>query len=163
MVDDSLAGVVASGMLRATTHFEEVAALDFVAICVPTPLTNTNSRTFLYVEKSTRDVAIHLKRGHRRRVGVHDVSRTTEELMLPILEEVSVCVAERIFTGFFTGEGGSGQPAIQERIRRRSSASVDSTEVQRLFTNCFDGEGSPRVQSQGGGGWRRFSKTLIAM
>ena len=38
VVDSDLAGIVKSGMLSATTDFSFVKDVDFVAICVPTPL-----------------------------------------------------------------------------------------------------------------------------
>ena len=38
IVDDDLKHIVESGMLRATNDFSFVRDVDFIAICVPTPL-----------------------------------------------------------------------------------------------------------------------------
>lgn len=38
VVDEKLKDIVKRGKLRATSNFEDVASLDFIAIAVPTPL-----------------------------------------------------------------------------------------------------------------------------
>ena len=45
VVDSDLEKLVRSGMLSATSDFSFVKDVDFIAICVPTPLDPTNSQT----------------------------------------------------------------------------------------------------------------------
>ena len=63
VVDEQLKDVVKSGKLTATTNFEDVASLDFIAIAVPTPLDLYQQPDISYVRKSTEDVARYLKKG----------------------------------------------------------------------------------------------------
>lgn len=153
VVDESLAGVVASGMLRATTHFEEVAALDFVAICVPTPLDEHQQPDISYVEKSTRDVATHLKRGTVVVLESTTYPGTTEELMLPILEEVSGLRCGEDFYLAFSPERvdpGNLQYKTKNTPKVVGGVGADSTEVAAaLYESVLDGEvhrvSSPKV------------------
>ena len=52
VVDADLAELVASGMLRATNDFSFVGDVDFIAICVPTPLDAYQQPDISYVKNS---------------------------------------------------------------------------------------------------------------
>lgn len=62
VVNEELTEVVNSGMLSATSDFSKVASLDFIAICVPTPLDEHQQPDISYVKKSTADVSKYLKK-----------------------------------------------------------------------------------------------------
>lgn len=89
VVDDQLKDIVKRGKLRATSNFEDVASLDFIAIAVPTPLDLYQQPDISYVKKSTEDVSKHLKKGSIVVLESTTYPGTTEELMKPILEEGS--------------------------------------------------------------------------
>ena len=57
VVDSDLAGIVKSGMLSATTDFSFVKDVDFVAICVPTPLDAHQQPDISYVRDSATSVS----------------------------------------------------------------------------------------------------------
>lgn len=63
VVDSDLAGIVKSGMLSATTDFSFVKDVDFVAICVPTPLDAHQQPDISYVRDSATSVSKYLKKG----------------------------------------------------------------------------------------------------
>ena len=65
VVDSDLAGIVKSGMLSATTDFSFVKDVDFVAICVPTPLDAHQQPDISYVRDSATSVSKYLKKGIR--------------------------------------------------------------------------------------------------
>lgn len=89
IVDTDLAQVVHSGMLSATSDFSFIKDVDFVAICVPTPLDEYQQPDISYVKASTEAVAQYLHKGMVVVLESTTYPGTTEELMLPILEEKS--------------------------------------------------------------------------
>lgn len=89
VVDSDLKILVDSGMLSATTDFSFVQDVDFIAICVPTPLDVHQQPDISYVRHSTEDIAKHLKKGTIVVLESTTYPGTTEELLKPILEEGS--------------------------------------------------------------------------
>lgn len=89
IVDDDLAGLVRSGMLRATADFSFVKDVDFIAICVPTPLDDHQQPDISYVRSSAEAVAKYLTRGTMVVLESTTYPGTTDELLRPILEKGS--------------------------------------------------------------------------
>ena len=89
VVDDELAELVQSGMLSATTDFSRVCDVDFIAICVPTPLDAHQQPDISYVKNSTIEIAKYLKSGTMVVLESTTYPGTTEELLKPILEQGS--------------------------------------------------------------------------
>ena len=54
VVDSDLKELVKSGMLQATTDFSFVKDVEFIAICVPTPLDKHQQPDISYVKASSR-------------------------------------------------------------------------------------------------------------
>ena len=63
VVDAELKELVESGMLSATSDFSRVCDVDFIAICVPTPLDPHQQPDISYVKNSTIEIAKYLKPG----------------------------------------------------------------------------------------------------
>lgn len=63
VVSSDLEVLVRSGMLRATADFSEVCDVDFLAICVPTPLDSHQQPDISYVRDSAAAIARHMTRG----------------------------------------------------------------------------------------------------
>jgi len=101
VVDADLKELVASGMLRATTDFSFIKDVDFVAICVPTPLDAHQQPDISYVKSSAEAIAKYLKRGMMVVLESTTYPGTTEELLKPILEKGSGLVCgEDFYLGF---------------------------------------------------------------
>ena len=62
VVDKELKSIVESGMLSATTDFSFIEDVDFVAICVPTPLDSHQQPDISYVKSSTEAISKYLKK-----------------------------------------------------------------------------------------------------
>ena len=60
VVDSDLKKLVNAGALSATTDFSFVKEVDFIAICVPTPLDKHQQPDISYVRDSTKEVAKYL-------------------------------------------------------------------------------------------------------
>lgn len=101
VVDAELAELVASGMLKATTDFSLVCDVDFIAICVPTPLDDHQQPDISYVRSSVEAVSKHLTKGTMVVLESTTYPGTTEELLKPILEEGSgLKCGEDFYLGF---------------------------------------------------------------
>ncbi|HCH28275.1 MAG TPA: UDP-N-acetyl-D-glucosamine dehydrogenase [Ruminococcaceae bacterium] len=101
VVDNDLESLVKSKMLTATTDFSFIKDVDFVAICVPTPLDEHQEPDISYVRNSTIAVSKHLHKGMMVVLESTTYPGTTEELLKPILEEGSgLKCGEDFYLGF---------------------------------------------------------------
>ena len=101
VVDADLQEIVASGMFRATSDFSFIKEVDFVAICVPTPLDKHQQPDISYVRNSTIAIAEHLKPGTMVVLESTTYPGTTEELVRPLLEQGSgLKCGEDFYLGF---------------------------------------------------------------
>lgn len=89
VVDSDLAELVKEGKLSATTQFSFIEKVDFIAICVPTPLDEHQEPDISYVRDSAIEVSQYLKRGAMVVLESTTYPGTTEELLKPILEKGS--------------------------------------------------------------------------
>lgn len=100
VVDDDLKEIVESGMLSATTDFSFVKNVDFIAICVPTPLDSHQQPDISYVKSSTEEIAKYLTKGTMVVLESTTYPGTTEELLKPILESSGLICGEDFYLGF---------------------------------------------------------------
>ena len=101
VVDEDLAKLVKDGMLMATSDFSFVSKVDFIAICVPTPLDIHQQPDISYVRNSAIAISKHLKKGTMVVLESTTYPGTTEELLKPILEEGSgLKCGEDFYLGF---------------------------------------------------------------
>lgn len=89
VVDSDLKELVADGKLKATTDFSFIKNVDFIAICVPTPLDSHQEPDISYVRSSTEAISKYLKKETMVVLESTTYPGTTEELIKPILEEGS--------------------------------------------------------------------------
>ena len=101
VVDDDLKEIVGKGMLSATNDFSFIRDVDFVTICVPTPLDMYQQPDISYVKSSTESIARYMKKGTMVVLESTTYPGTTEELVKPILEAGSGLVCgEDFYLGF---------------------------------------------------------------
>lgn len=101
-VDNSeLKSVVASGNLKATSDYKFVEGADIVIICVPTPLDKYQQPDISYVKSSAEELGKYLHKDMLIILESTTYPGTTEELLLPILENISGLKSEKdIFIAF---------------------------------------------------------------
>ena len=104
VVDSDLTEIVKSGRLRATTDFAFIKDVDFIAICVPTPLDTHQEPDISYVRDSAIAVAKYLKAETMVVLESTTYPGTTEELIKPILEQGSGLVCGKDFYLGFSPE-----------------------------------------------------------
>ena len=100
VVDADLARLVEQGRLSATTDFRFIEKVDFVAICVPTPLDAHQQPDISYVESSARAIARHLHRGMMVVLESTSYPGTNVELIKHILETSGLKCGEDFYLGF---------------------------------------------------------------
>ena len=101
VVDSDLQNLVEKKMLTATSDFSFVKDVDFIAICVPTPLDAHQEPDISYVRSSAEAISEHLTKGTMVVLESTTYPGTTEELIKPILEKGSgLKCGEDFYLGF---------------------------------------------------------------
>ena len=85
------------GKLSATTDFGKLTDIDAILICVPTSLTERKEPDLRYVESTARAIRDHLQRGQLIILESTTYPGTTDELVLPLLEESGKRIAKGDF------------------------------------------------------------------
>jgi UDP-N-acetyl-D-glucosamine dehydrogenase len=86
VAEKALADVVRAGRLCATTDMRQLAAMDAVDICVPTPLRKTKDPDLSYVVLATEAAAAALRPGQLVILESTTYPGTTDEVVQPMLE-----------------------------------------------------------------------------
>lgn len=101
VVDNDLKILVEKGMLTATTDFGFVKDVDFIAICVPTPLDRHQQPDISFVKSSTEAISRYLTKNTMVVLESTTYPGTTEELVKQILEDGSgLKCGEDFYLGF---------------------------------------------------------------
>jgi UDP-N-acetyl-D-glucosamine dehydrogenase len=153
VVDEELSELVAKGMLSATCDFSFVKDVDFIAIAVPTPLDKYQQPDISYVRNSAIEIAKYLKRGSMVVLESTTYPGTTEELLLPILEQGSgLKCGEDFYLAFSPERVDPGNKVYKTKNTPKVVGGVgrDATEViAAMYRNVLEGEvfeaSSPRV------------------
>ena len=113
MPSATLAPLVESGKLRATTDFSVVRDLDTVNICVPTPLRKTKDPDMSYIVSACEEIAKYFHPGMLVILESTTYPGTTDELVLPMLEQGGLKVGEDFFLCFSPERVDPGNPKYQ--------------------------------------------------
>ena len=110
---DEVARLVKENKLRATADFGEIASLDTVNICVPTPLRKTKDPDMSYVANACEQIAKHLHPGMLVILESTTYPGTTDEFMLPLLEASGLKAGKDFFLCFSPERVDPGNPKYQ--------------------------------------------------
>lgn len=101
VVDSDLKKLVGDGILSATGDFSFIKDVDFIAICVPTPLDAHQQPDISYVRDSAIEISKYLRKNTMVVLESTTYPGTTEELLKPILEQGSgLKCGEDFYLGF---------------------------------------------------------------
>jgi UDP-N-acetyl-D-glucosamine dehydrogenase len=112
---DTLRKHVESGHFRATSDLSVIAELDTVNIAVPTPLRKTKDPDMSFVVAAAEEVAKYLHPGMLIVLESTTYPGTTEELLLPMLEQGGLKVGKDFFLCFSPERVDPGNPHYQTR------------------------------------------------
>lgn len=132
VIDDDLKELVDNGMLSATTDFSFIKDVDFIAICVPTPLDRHQQPDISYVKKSTIEIAKYLTKETMVVLESTTYPGTTEELIRPLLEEGSgLKCGEDFYLGFSPERVDPGNKVFKTKNTPKVVGAIgkDATEV----------------------------------
>ncbi|WP_066686306.1 nucleotide sugar dehydrogenase [Christensenella intestinihominis] len=144
VVEGDLKSLVQSEILLATTDFSFIKNVDFVAICVPTPLDEHQQPDISYVEASAKEIAKYLTEETIVVLESTTYPGTTEELLKPILEEGSGLVCgQDFYLGFSPERVDPGNLIYKTKNTPKVVGGIgqDATEViAAMYRAVLDGE-----------------------
>ncbi|WP_263079624.1 nucleotide sugar dehydrogenase [Endozoicomonas sp. Mp262] len=88
---------IKKGLFRSTTDFSQISAADALILCVPTPLNKYREPDLSFVLSTMDSLIPHIKKGQILSLESTTYPGTTEEELLPRLEESGFIVGEDIF------------------------------------------------------------------
>jgi len=88
------------GRLAATTDFTQLRDCDAIIICVPTPLRKTKEPDVSYILAAAEDIKKNLRRGQLIILESTTYPGTTDEVLLPMLEETGLKLDEDFLLAF---------------------------------------------------------------
>ena len=144
VVDEDLAELVKSGLLSATTDFSFVQDVDFIAICVPTPLNSHQEPDISHVRESTISISRYLRKGTMVVLESTTYPGTTEELIKPILEEGSgLRCGEDFYLGFSPERVDPGNLVYKTKNTPKVVGAIGEDAVQviaHMYRAVLDGD-----------------------
>ncbi len=144
VVDSDLEKLVSDGMLSATTDFSFVKDVDFIAICVPTPLDEHQQPDISYVKNSTIEIAKYMTKGTMVVLESTTYPGTTEELIKPLLEEGSgLKCGEDFYLGFSPERVDPGNKEFKTKNTPKVVGAIgkDATEViSAMYRAVLEGD-----------------------
>ncbi|MBI3447985.1 MAG: nucleotide sugar dehydrogenase [Acidobacteria bacterium] len=96
----ALREALGAGRLSATSDFEIIRKLDAVIVCVPTPLRKTRDPDISYIVSALDEIAPRVHRGMLIVLESTSYPGTTEEIMLPSLQEGGLRAGVDFFLAF---------------------------------------------------------------
>jgi UDP-N-acetyl-D-glucosamine dehydrogenase len=141
VLDETVAGHVASGRFEATTDEKQLRRCDAISIAVPTPLSKTRDPDMSYVNAATETVA---RNSHPGMVIVLESTTypgTTREVLQPRLEQEGRRVGEDTFLAFSPERVDPGNPTWHTKNTPKVVGGITAacTEVAAaLYAACID-------------------------
>lgn len=108
--DARIAAIVDSGKFRASTDFSDVAGMDAILICVPTPLTRFREPDLQFVISTGEAIAPHLRAGQLIALESTTWPGTTTEVLKPILEAGGLVSGGDFFLAYSPEREDPGNP-----------------------------------------------------
>lgn len=144
VVNEDLKELVDNGQMRATSDFSFVKDVDFIAICVPTPLDKHQEPDVSYVRSSTESIAEHLSKDTMVVLESTTYPGTTEEMIRPILEKGSgLTCGEDFYLGFSPERVDPGNLIYKTKNTPKVVGAIgkDATEViATMYREVLEGE-----------------------
>jgi UDP-N-acetyl-D-glucosamine dehydrogenase len=110
-----VAEVVKRGTFRATTNGRELADVDIIDICVPTPLRKTRDPDLSYVVQAVETTAGVLRKGQLIILESTTYPGTTDEVVQPALEARGFKAGEDFYLAFSPERVDPGNPNFQTK------------------------------------------------
>ena len=133
--------LVDSKRLRASCNFGELADMDTISICVPTPLRKTKDPDLTYIVSALDEIRPRLHRGQLIVLESTTYPGTTEEVVKPKLEESGLVAGQDFCLAFSPERVDPGNPTYATRNIPKVVGGVDPpcTEMAALlYGQCVE-------------------------
>ena len=132
---EHLGAVVTAKRLRATADMGQLAGMDVIDICVPTPLNKTRDPDLSFVVKSVDAVKAHLRKGQLISLESTTYPGTTDEVVQPALEAGGLVAGQDFFLAFSPERVDPGNPTFNTRTIPKVVGGMNpaSTELAKAF------------------------------
>jgi UDP-N-acetyl-D-glucosamine dehydrogenase len=107
--------IVQNGRLRATVDFSEIAGMDTINICVPTPLGKTKDPDMRFIESACDQIVRYIKPGTLVILESTTYPGTTDELVRSKIEQGGLTVGEDFFLCFSPERVDPGNPQFKTK------------------------------------------------
>lgn len=97
---ERVAEAVQAGRFEASTEFARTTECDALIVCVPTPLTRNREPDLSFVVDTTQQIAPYLRKGQLFCLESTTYPGTTEEVLIPILEEGGLKAGEDFWVAY---------------------------------------------------------------
>ena len=136
---EAVSRVVSDGTLVATTDFSQLAAVDTINICVPTPLRKTKDPDLSYVIKAVEQIASYLRPGQVVILESTTYPGTVTEVVQPRLEKNGLRAGTDFFLAFSPERVDPGNTEWMTRNIPKVVGGTDprSTEVAAALYNLI--------------------------
>ena len=138
---DDLGGLVAQGLVSATTDLARMGECEALSICVPTPLNKIKDPDLSAVIAAARTIAQALRPGQLIVLESTTYPGTTREVVLPILEEGGLKVGEDFFLCFSPERVDPGNPVWHTRNTPKVLGGITDGCLERgvaIYERVFD-------------------------
>ncbi len=113
---------------RATADYSEIAQMDVVIICVPTPLNEYHEPDLSFVSGTVQSIAPYLREGQLIVLESTTYPGTTEEIVVPLLEQGNraglVVARDAQSTGFYVAFSPEREDPGNDTVARRDIPKV---------------------------------------
>jgi UDP-N-acetyl-D-glucosamine dehydrogenase len=130
-----LMSVVQAGRLSATIDYDLLRDIDAIFICVPTPFDAMKAPDLSYIDQATRSIASRLRAGQLVILQSTTYPGTTEEFVLPILEESGLKAGQDFHLAFSPERinPGDRQFTVENTPKVVGGLTPHCTELARLL------------------------------
>ena len=127
--------LVETGRLQATTDFDQLKECDAIVICVPTPLRKTKEPDVSFILAAAEEIKKRLRRGQLVILESTTYPGTTDEVLLPMLQETGLKLDEDFLLAFSPERVDPGNPEFQTHNIPKVVGGVtdDSTEASAFL------------------------------
>lgn len=137
--DENVKVLVKKGLLKAFTDPKELKKCDTISICVPTPLSKTKDPDVSYILAAVKWVQDHMKKGVLVILESTTYPGTTEDMILPLLEESGLKVGKDFYLAFSPErvDPGNERYTTQNTPRVVGGITPKCTQMAKVFYEQF--------------------------
>ena len=137
--EKTVADAVLAGKFVPTSDFSALATCDTVSICVPTPLSKSRDPDISFILSATEEIRKYLHPGQLIVLESTTYPGTTDELIVPELENSGLKVGSDFFVAFSPERIDPGNASFNTHNTPKIVGGItpECTEIARLFYSAF--------------------------